>query len=74
MDSSGECDDEGIESIEKVKVKSKATKAPRVFQDRPDIIDILSEKDFLQRFRVSKQSFRLLLENIRHKIQPSTAR
>lgn len=47
---------------------------PRKFRKRTEYLECFDEAEFLQRFRMSKDSFRLLLDKIRHKISPSTAR
>lgn len=51
----------------------RAPKA-RVFKERVCYLDTLDEMSFLRRFRMSKESFRLLLEKIRRNIEPVTAR
>lgn len=48
-------------------------KPPRI-RTRVDYLGTLDDTEFLQRFRMSKGSFRLLLEKIRQDISPLTLR
>lgn len=41
------------------------SRAPRIFKDRPDFLTDLSEEDFYDRFRFTKDSFRSLLTLLR---------
>lgn len=64
MFSSSESDSD-IEFIDNLRAPKE-----RQFKDRPDYCNILDGKDFLRRFRLSKQTFTILLEKIRLEIQP----
>lgn len=46
----------------------------RLFKERPNFLETLAENEFHQRFRVTKQTFRFLLDQIRDRISPATAR
>lgn len=47
---------------------------PRRFQDRTNFLATLNDEEFSRRFRMSKESFNVILEKIRHSIAPTTAR
>ena len=48
--------------------------APRTFKERQNYAETLDDVNFLRRFRLSKESFLLLLDKIRDKISPTTSR
>lgn len=50
------------------------TRIERKFQDRKSFLADLSEKEFRRKFRMSKESFSVLLDKIKDEIGPKTAR
>ena len=61
--------DEDLEFIYNIPVRKS-----RRFQTRQDFVAILDEKEFLRRFRLTKQSFQVILAMIRDKLSPQTNR
>lgn len=68
MSSSDESDSD-IEFINNIK-----TRKQRNFKERINFLESLDDVNFLRRFRISKQSFRVLLQKIHDQIAPTTAR
>ncbi|KHJ98609.1 hypothetical protein OESDEN_01412 [Oesophagostomum dentatum] len=47
---------------------------PRVFRQRVNPLEILSDKEFRQRFRLTRRGFYTLLAMVKDDIQPTTIR
>lgn len=68
MDSSSESDDD-LAFIQNINVR-----AERKFAERRNFLEELDEQEFSRRFRISKSSFKILLELIEGDISPQTSR
>lgn len=69
MDSSSEGEDSENEFIDNL----RAPKA-RVFLDRINYLETLDNDEFHKRFRINKDTFQFLCDEIRHLISPFTDR
>lgn len=52
----------------------KCARKERVFKEHPNYLTILTDCEFHCRFRISKESFVILLEQIKNKLSPKTIR
>lgn len=55
-------------------INNIATRKPREFRLRKDYLEILDDENFHKRFRLTKSTFRFVLEKIRAKISSRTRR
>jgi hypothetical protein len=59
---------------EVLEVENDISSRNRIFKNRPNYLEELNDKEFFERFRMSKEDFLIFLQDIRVYLEPKSLR